>query len=172
MKQLLSLIKKVVRQEQVVTIVSGKVSEVSGDTCTITRDGLADLVGVRLNAVSRSFESQCTILPKVDSDVQCAIIENNSSEAFLVGYSEIESVVTSFGENKTEISADGLVSEQGQTVFKVTSEGVTIERNGKNLLDEIVGVIEETSKIIVAIGTSVNAPALLQHKTNIENILK
>lgn len=74
----------------------GTVVSVDSDklTCVVAPadENKADLTDVRLNAVSESQEKPIVCLPKVNSVVLVAFIENNHDEAFVAMMSEVDEV--------------------------------------------------------------------------------
>ncbi len=122
----------VIKKEVKATIISGKVKSISGNTCTVQREGSPDLLDVRLNAVVKSLNSQILIIPKQNSDVLCAVIDGLRTETFVVAVSEIDSFEVWFDNAKTKgfkITADGAVFDEGG------NGGMTITPELKTQLD-------------------------------------
>lgn len=81
------------KETEKMIITTGIVKNVRQTLFDVSREGLPDLLGVRLHALVKSPDDFIRIVPKKDSVVLCGIIENNRSEAVVIAYSEIEKVV-------------------------------------------------------------------------------
>lgn len=141
-----------IKKQMVMTVVSGTVKEVRADELDVSREEMADLVGVRFHSViDDELKSKFKIVPKVGSEVLCAIIENDETEAYLLSCSEIELV---------QVLIDDLT-------FELKKEGVRIENKGENLKsvlnefqDGFGELCAEVQKIVVSIGVTPDVPAI------------
>lgn len=105
-------ISKLTAKQKRFTITSGVATDVGDSTCTVVRDGLPDLLDVRYNAIEADIENRFTVKPKEGSHVQCAMIED-TTEAFIIAWSEIESVELVFPEHTMTVNKDGTVWGDG-----------------------------------------------------------
>ncbi|CAA0222371.1 hypothetical protein [Tenacibaculum maritimum] len=134
----------------------GTVVKITGDTCEVTRDGLPELIDVRLNAISGDFKNQFTVFPKVGSQVLVLEIENAPAETAVVKWTEVESV-------KMQIDEFG---------FNADKDGLQISNKGENFRTVINDMIDELNKILVIQGNSINKAAMNQIKSRFNKILK
>ncbi|SDE76053.1 hypothetical protein [Riemerella columbipharyngis] len=75
----------------------GKVTALSGNTCTVERENLPPLLDVRLQALKGDFSNHLLIKPKLNSQVVCLSVDGETAETCIVQYTEIESVEMSIG---------------------------------------------------------------------------
>lgn len=68
----------------------GKVQKIEGNFCSVEREELPELLDVRLHSVIAEMENYFLIVPKIDSEVVVAEIENAPGESTIIQYSEIE----------------------------------------------------------------------------------
>jgi hypothetical protein len=162
-------INAIIKNEVPIMVTSGTVTNVREHELDVEREGLPELLGVRFHSViDEEQASRFKIIPKVGSEVLCAIIENDSTEAYLLACSEIEKVQITMAE----------------LVFEIEPEGVRISNKGQNLKtvlndfqDKVGQLCTEVQKIVVAIGVSPDVAAIEQIKqgvtaTNKENLNK
>ena len=126
------------------------------DTCKVTRDDAPELFKVRLNAVIDNITNKAVIYPAAGSKVLCTIIENDTKEAAIIKYSEIESIIYKIGD----------------TDYLINATGYQIKRGNNNLKQLLNDFIAEVQKIIVVQGTSPNVAALEEIKTKINLVLQ
>ncbi len=96
-------------KKQAVTTV-GIIKEVQGVTCTVEREGLPELLDVRLQAVDKDFVSFIFIVPKVGSEVLCLEVENQPAETVIVKYTEIERIEIKVAGAEWIISSNGKIT--------------------------------------------------------------
>lgn len=84
---------------------TGKIKSISGNTCTIDRNGLLDLEDVRLNAIKGDFEDCFLIIPAIGSEVLYTQVENAPEENCIIQYTKIEQVLIKIGGAMLEITA-------------------------------------------------------------------
>jgi len=96
----------------------GVVTEITGMTCTVERDGLPPLFDVRLNAIDQSFDDMFLIVPVVGSEVLCLVVENQSAETAIVKFTEIEKVIITIGGARFEMSSGKFDFKNGQSDLK------------------------------------------------------
>lgn len=73
-------------------VIIGTVKSVSGNTCTVSREGYATIESVRLNATSKDLQTYCKITPKVGSKVLVAYIEKSEVQSYIMATTEVELV--------------------------------------------------------------------------------
>ena len=134
----------------------GKVTEITGDTCIVTRDNLPELTDVRLNAVSGDFKNQFIVFPKIGSEVLVLEIENAPSETAIVKWTDVE---------KVELQIE-------EFEFKTDKDGLNISNQGENLKQVINDMIDELNKILVIQGNTINRAAMNAIKERFNKILK
>ena len=123
-------------------LTSGVVSEIQGSTCTVTRDGLTELLEVRFNAVEKELTSHVTITPKINSPVICGIIED-TDEAFILATSEIEKVEVVFDGHAVTTTSDGTVYDEGENSGMVKAPELVTQLNKLSArVDGIISAIE------------------------------
>jgi len=125
-------IKLLIKKELKANISIGRVKSIDGAVCDVERDDLPELLEVRLNSINKSFNSSFTVIPKVGSEVLCAVIEGNDAETYIIATSEIEAVEIWFDADKkkgVKITADGAVFDEGN------NGGMTITPELKTQLD-------------------------------------
>lgn len=96
----------------------GIVTEITGMTCTVERDGLPPLFDVRLNAIDQSFDDMFLIIPVIGSQVLCLVVENQSAETAIVKYTEVEKVIITIGGARFEMSAGKFDFKNDQSDLK------------------------------------------------------
>lgn len=159
-KQAVSMMLK---EQMVMTVVSGTVKEVRENEIDVSRTDMADLIDVRFHSVVDDLQGKFKIIPKIGSEVLCAIIENDASEAYLLACSEVE---------KVQVIIDDLT-------FELEKEGVRISNKGENLKtvlnefqDEFGKLCQEVAKIVVSIGVTPDVPAITAIRSNVTQINK
>lgn len=125
------LIKTIARKALLMQITEGVVTAVdkNANTCDVERDDLPALFKVRLNSILDAGSAVITVYPSVGSKVLCAIIENNPTDAYVIGTNGIDEIIINGGENGGLTKTPLLVQE-----LKKTNE----------LLNSILGVLNGT----------------------------
>lgn len=139
-----------IKKEIPVTVTSGKVTGIDGLTCTVERDGLPELLGVRLTSVDRTLAGQILITPRLNSDVLCILIENNEAEACVISNSEIDKIEIWFDENKTQglrIDENGIIIDEGSNEGMVKAPEIKTQLD---LLSTRVDVILDVLENVVS----------------------
>jgi hypothetical protein len=149
-------VEAILNKNEKMIITSGVVKAINENSIDVERDGMADLLEVRFNSILTTVENEFKITPKERSVVLCGIIENDTSEAYLLGCSEIDSI--KFKVNNCE--------------FYLDKTGVKIDNNGENLSNVLSDWIDEVSKILVIQGKTINVTAMTAIKERLNNILK
>ncbi|MEH0007890.1 MAG: hypothetical protein V6Z82_04125 [Flavobacteriales bacterium] len=114
---------------------------------------------VRLTA-TLSDKDKIAVYPRADSSVLVAKIGGSDNTLVCIAYSEVEAV-------------EGQIED---TSFSIDREGIHVERKGKSLYDTLKKLFEtvqslcdETAKIVVSVGTTVDIPAVNRIKQRIED---
>lgn len=122
-------VEQIIKENEKIIIVSAVVKEITGDSFTAEREGLADLLEVRLNSVLIPVKDYVKVVPKVGSVVLLGIIENNKSNAVLLTTSEIEIIDINIGNNSLVVDKGGSVFNNGILGGLVVSAKVAFEIN-------------------------------------------
>ncbi|MGR3790668.1 hypothetical protein ACUXZJ_07130 [Flavobacterium sp. TN-1] len=128
----------------------GKVETVQENTCTVKREGRAELLDVRLSALEEKAKSFIQVVPKINSQVIVLEIENQPSETLIVGYSEIERIELKVGSILVGIENDKVEISDG-----TNSLGDLLEDLIKNISDLNIitpngtGTVSPDSKLLL-----------------------
>lgn len=141
-KEFLRLIERIGKKHQVKTVQVGQAVEVNNLTCTVKREGQPDLLGVRLNAIDDDLQTYVTVVPKENSSVLVAVIENQKKEAVVICCSEVEKYIGKFGDTTLEFKNGSIVLVCGgmKQEFK---PGEVLFNDGTNGGIPIVGIIDD-----------------------------
>jgi hypothetical protein len=138
-------------------VLQGKVLDVDGyKSCTVEIAEGLELYDVRLQATTGTINDMAAIKPKVGSVVLVGILENVTTEAFVISFSEIDEATFKIG--------------TAELVIK--NNKIKIKAGGFNLNTELSNIIDEVNKIIVLYGTSPNVAQLTAIKLRIAQILE
>lgn len=85
-------VKNKISRNQIISITSGIATEITQTTCRVQREGMPDLLDVRLDAIDDELESQFTIYPVTGSNVVVGILNNLATEAVVLRCSEVENI--------------------------------------------------------------------------------
>lgn len=152
-------VKGMIKEQLPMMVVSGTVKEVRENEIDVSRDEMPDLLDVRFQSViDEELDSRFKIIPKVGSEVLCAIIENDVSEAYLLACSEVE---------KIEVKINDLLFELEGSGVRITNQGENLKKVLNEFQDEFGKLCTEVSKIVVAIGVTPDVPAITQIKNNV-----
>jgi hypothetical protein len=123
MEELLNrVIEKKIKATAFTQVILGLATAIMDTTCTVKREGMPDLLGVRLDAVDDSLESQFTVYPKENSNVIVGIIDGLKTEAVILRCSEVAnikikcggvSLIETFSKLITEITTAIIDTSQG-----------------------------------------------------------
>ncbi|MBL7868886.1 MAG: hypothetical protein JNM71_12800 [Flavobacterium lindanitolerans] len=152
-------VKGMIKEQLPMMVVSGTVKEVRENEIDVSRDEMPDLLDVRFQSIiDEELDSRFKIIPKVGSEVLCAIIENDVSEAYLLACSEVEKIEVKINDLIFELEGDGVrITNQGENLKSVLNE----------FQDEFGKLCTEVSKIVVAIGVTPDVPAITEIKNNV-----
>lgn len=149
-------VKAIIKQNEKMIITSGVVKKINEKSIDVEREGLPDLLEVRFNSVLSSVESEFKITPKVGSAVLCGIIENDTSEAYLLGFSEIERV---------NITID-------QMEFDCDPEGLKVQNGDESLKEILNDFMDEVNKILVIQGVTIDRAKVVAIKQRLNTVLR
>ncbi|MDC9722362.1 MAG: hypothetical protein PSN34_06265 [Urechidicola sp.] len=149
-------VEQIIKKNEKMIITSGVVSKVTDTTIDVTRDEMPDLIDVRFTSILTSVQNEFKIVPKEGSTVLCGIIENDKSEAYLLGVSEVE---------KVSLKIDDLV-------WECDTKGHQIDNKGESLKVVLSDLIDEINKIVVIYGNDVDHVKLIEIQTRMKLILK
>jgi hypothetical protein len=124
-------VEQLIKKNEKLIIVSAVVKEIDGNSFTASREGMADLLEVRLNSVLTPIENHLTVVPKLGSVVLLGIIENNKSDAVLLSCSEID---------KVQVKQSGLEFEMSEGKFVFKNTAANLKDIIKNALNAIMSV--------------------------------
>jgi hypothetical protein len=137
-------------------VLQGKVLDIDGyKSCTVEIAEGLELYDVRLQATTGTINDMAAIKPKVGSVVLVGILENVTTEAFVISFSEVEEVTFKIG--------------TAELVIK--NNKIKLEAAGFNLKTELSNFIDEVNKIIVLYGTSPNVAQLTAIKLRFQQML-
>nr|BFF39076.1 hypothetical protein BACY1_08810 [Tenacibaculum mesophilum] len=134
----------------------GVVTEITGDTCTVKREGLPELLDVRLNAVSGKFKNTFIVFPKIGSEVLVLEVENAPAETSIVKWTEIDRV---------QIKIE-------QFEFDADDSGIKLSNQGENFKSVYNDMIDEVNKILVIQGNTINVGAMNDIRNRFNKIFK
>ncbi len=133
---------------------------------------------VRLTA-TLSDRDKIAVYPRVESSVLVSKIGGSDNTLVCIAYSEVEAVEGQLEETAFSIDKAGVHIEQNETKISIDKGGFHLKRKGKNLyntLEKLFGSVQslcdETAKIVVSVGTTVDIPAVNRIRQNIENTVK
>ncbi|SNA83412.1 hypothetical protein DK150_550079 [Flavobacterium psychrophilum] len=153
-------VEMIIKKQQIMTVVSGTVKVIRENEIDVDRtEDLPDLLNVRYHSVLDTVNNKFKITPKLNSQVLCAIIENDVSEAFLLAFSEVEKVEIHIDELKFELEKEGV---------RITNKGENLKTVLNEFQDKFGALCTEVSKIVVSIGVTPDVPAITQIKQSVE----
>jgi len=149
----IAAMRKAAREMVPVMVTEGVVKSVNktDKTCDVTREGLPDLLAVRLNAITQPGDDVVTIYPAVDSKVLCALVENQTTEAYLLTATDIEQVTGEIKGMKVSWTKDEIKINNG------TNGGLTVTPELKTQLSKLT---KRVDKIIEVISSQITACSL------------
>ena len=151
---IIEAIKKISKTSPIATL--GIVEQVDGNKCKVSREGLPDLMDVRLDTVTGNLEEYFRIIPKKGSQVICLEVEGQSQETCVVKYTEVERI-----ECKIE-----------ELEFEMSGEGLKIRRENKDFAETIKDLVDVIAAIVVVQGKGPNLTKLKQVSDDFKTILR
>lgn len=135
-----------------VFVSQGTVSEVDKvtKTCTVERQELPPLYDVRLNAVSEPSENTLTVFPKQGSRVLVAVVENISTDTYVLTADDPESIEIKLGNSTFIVTADLIEINGGD------NGGLTITPTLVSNLEKNNAILEAILNILT--GAPINEP--------------
>ena len=147
-KDFIALIKKMVGNQLIKTVIIGTAVNVTDTNCTVQREERPDILDVRLNAIDDDLETYVTVVPKENSNVLVAIIENEKKDAVVITCSEVEKVMWKCGSSSLEFK-DGAITFNGGD-----NDGLVIDAKVASNLTTIKNyILGLQSAIVTALGT-------------------
>ena len=146
-KAIADTIERAVRMATPGMITEGVVTAVDREasTCTVGRDGLPNLLGVRLNSVTSPGDDVFTIYPANGSKVLCAIIDNKVTEAIVISANDIQEVSGNIKGLKLSWTKDGIVMNGGGLGgMCITPELVKQLKLNTARIDSIIDILKNT----------------------------
>ncbi len=111
---------------QIKQITQGTAVDIGTTTCTVKREGLPDLLDVRLDAVDDTLENAFTVFPKEGSYVVVGILENMTTEAVVLRCSEIENIKIKCNGISFIDTIDELIKELNQAIINTPAGAGTV----------------------------------------------
>lgn len=141
-ERLIALIRKGVKIDAIREIGSGTVKSVEGQTCTVSREGQAELLEVQLTGSNDEVKNQVIEYPKIGSDVIYGIIDGQIQNAVIIKVSEIDRFVVKCGMITHEISEKG---------YSLKSETDSLQKILVDIINEIMPITPTTAANIPAL---------------------
>jgi hypothetical protein len=151
-KTIAAAIEKAAKRTIPVLITEGIVSVVdrAKRTCNVTREGLPELLNVRLNSISEPGKNVITIYPKKGSAVLCALVENQQTDCVVISANKIEELAGEISGLKLSWTRDGIIINDGN------NGGLTITPELRKQLDRNSARIDNVIEILKTSITSVS----------------
>ncbi len=126
-------------------VYAGTVTEINGISCTVERGDLPPLLDVRLNAVNSNIADYMLIVPKLQSQVLCVVIENELTETAIIKYSDIDRI---------EIKIKDAIIELKNGKFSIKNDKANLKSILKDALNQL-----QNSKILTPVGPGNFSPS-------------
>ena len=172
-EQLIELIRKVMIKNMPVMSSTGIVSNIDEDrrVCDIKVSDDITLFECRLNAIIDSYDSNVLIVPKDGSQVAYTLVENQDTNAIVIGYTEIDKVIVKIGSLSVGIEAESVKIDGGDT------GKISILNKSQNLSKLLSELIDEINKLTVPTsagpsGTPVNAAQFTLIKDKLSQLME
>lgn len=172
-EQLIELIRKVMIKNMPVMSSTGIVSNIDEDkrVCDIKVSDEITLFECRLNAIIDSYDSNVMIVPKDGSQVAYTLVENQDTNAIVIGYTEIDKVIVKIGSLSVGIEAESVKIDGGDT------GKISILNKSQNLSKLLSELIDEINKLTVPTsagpsGTPVNAAQFTLIKDKLSQLME
>lgn len=172
-EQLVELIRKVMIKNMPVMSSTGIVSNIDEDkrVCDIKVSDEITLFECRLNAIIDSYDSNVLIVPKDGSQVAYTLVENQDTNAIVIGYTEIDKVIVKIGSLSVGIEAESVKIDGGDT------GKISILNKSQNLSKLLSELIDEINKLTVPTsagpsGTPVNAAQFTLIKDKLSQLME
>lgn len=172
-ERLIELIKKIMKKDLPVMASTGIASNIDeGErTCDIKVDDNITLFNCRLNAVIDSYESNILIVPKDGSQVAYLLVENQDTNAIVIGYTEINKVIVKIGSLSLSIEAESVKVDGGD------NGKISVFNKSQNLSKLLSELIDEITKLTVATsagpsGTPINTAQFTMIKQKLAQLME
>lgn len=163
---LIQLIKK--NAYQVLTVrATVKSYDKAKRTCVAVLDNGTEIDDVLIQPIS-SYDKGIVIYPGVDSKVILEKIESQDMALKISSYTEIAEIEVDIDQFSVKWDKSGLkIGNQGEDLKTVLNDHMT---KMEEFMAQMSAFAEEVSKVIVIVGTTVNIPAVVAIKAQVENI--
>ncbi|MBR4137838.1 MAG: hypothetical protein IKU05_05445 [Bacteroidales bacterium] len=172
-EQLIELIKKIMKKNLPVMASTGIASNIdeSKRICDIKVNDDITLFNCRLNAIIDSYESNILIVPKDGSQVAYFLVENQDTNAIVIGYTEIDKVIVKIGSLSLSIEAESVKVDGGD------SGKISIFNKSQNLSKLLSELIDEITKLTVTTsagpsGTPINTAQFTTIKQKLTQLME
>lgn len=172
-EQLVELIRKVMIKNMPVMSSTGIVSNIDEGkrVCDIKVSDEITLFECRLNAIIDNYDSNILIVPKDGSQVAYTLVENQDTNAIVIGYTEIDKVIVKIGSLSVVIEAKSVKIDGGDT------GKISILNKSQNLSKLLSELIDEITKLTVPTsagpsGTPVNAAQISLIKKKLSQLME
>lgn len=119
---LIQAIQAAAKKGLLASITTGTVSNITGDTCNVDREGLPSILGVSMTSIDTNTGSYLKTIPKEGSVVAVAIINGIMTEGVIVATSEIDTIEILINNNKVTIDATGVKAEMATGKFTIKNQ--------------------------------------------------
>ena len=172
-EQIVELIRKVMIKNMPVMSSTGIVNNIDEDrrVCDIKVSDDITLFECRLNAIIDSYDSNVLIVPKDGSQVAYTLVENQDTNAIVIGYTEIDKVIVKIGSLSVGIEAKSVKIDGGDT------GKISILNKSQNLSELLSELIDEITKLTVPTsagpsGTPVNTAQFTMIKEKLSQLME
>lgn len=136
-------------------------------TCKVKLEDGTEIDDVLIQPIS-SYEKGIVIYPGVDSKVILEKIESQDMALKISSYTEIAEIEVDIAQFSVKWDKTGLkIGNQGEDLKTVLNDHMT---KMEEFMTQMSAFAEEVSKVIVIVGTTVNIPAVVAIKAQVESI--
>jgi hypothetical protein len=154
---LIQAIQTAAKKGLLASITTGTVSNITGDTCNVDREGLPSILGVSMTSIDVNTNSYIKTIPKAGSAVAVAIINGIMTEGVIVATSEIDTIEILINSNKVTIDASGVKAEMATGKFTIKNQVQDL----KVILQDLVTAVGQITIPLApsGVGVPTNAPS-------------
>ena len=140
------------KKARMITVAEGVVESVDRESCTcnLSREGLPELLNVRLSSITSPGENIIVIYPKKGATVVCAMVNNTLTDYAVISVSEVEELSGNIDGMKLSWTKDGITINDG------SNGGLTITPELKKQLEKNTARIDMIIAILKNQITSVS----------------
>lgn len=115
-KALADLLIEAQKKGRMITIAEGVVEQVDRQncTCTLSREGLPELINVRLSSITSPGENVIVIYPKKGATAVCAMVNNTPTDYAVISVSEVEELSGNIEGMKLSWTKDSIKINDGK----------------------------------------------------------